>query len=205
MNSALATAALLQQATGSDLPAPDNLRKLVELAFQYGPFLFALLFTLYIARWTYGNYRDVCARTNPRAEKAEIKTCQWMFVFTSLFGVMLVVVSVVWWFFYRPALYIFQGQITRLREYEKIACKDFYFRARSLMKPGENVPELRDEEFIAIQTVPFPENKRFEILFSKSGGEPECSGGVIPRHRASGAEITRPAVLRPSGPPFRVG
>ncbi len=157
----------------SGLTKPDTWRQLVELAYQYGPFFFALLFTLVLARWTYGNYKDVCARTHPPAGKGEIQTCQWTFVFTSLFGVALVAVTVGWWFRYRPALYVFQGQISRLRDYEKIACKDFFFRSRVLVKLGENLPEYRDEEVIAIQLVPFTDRQRFELLFSKSGGEPD--------------------------------
>jgi hypothetical protein len=157
----------------SGLTNPSTWRQLIELAYQYGPFFFALLFTLVLARWTYGNYKDVCARKDPPAGNEEIQTCRWTFVFTSLFGVVLVAVTVGWWFRYRPALYVFQGQISRLRDYEKIACKDFFFRSRLLGKLGENLPEYRDEEFIAIQAIPFTDSQRFELFFSKSGGEPD--------------------------------
>ncbi len=44
----------------------ERIAQLTNLAFQFGPFLFALLFSLVITRWAYKIYKEANQRKDPR-------------------------------------------------------------------------------------------------------------------------------------------
>jgi hypothetical protein len=145
---------------------------LAALTFQYGPFVFALLFTLYVSRWTHRNYVTASTRT-PSASRTEQRVHLGVYLGTTVFGMALVIASVVWWVRFRPAIHVFRGEIHSLKDYEKVVSKNLYFRSRRFGKLADNLPEVRDEEFVALQESPFAVDQEFEILFSKGSGNPE--------------------------------
>ncbi|MFQ5825530.1 MAG: hypothetical protein ACE5JB_15940 [bacterium] len=151
----------------------ENILHLTNLAFRFGPFLFALLFTLYVSRWGYKNYNKANLRTNPPASENEINTLRLYFLGTATFGLILVIVSIIWWFNYQVSFHVFKGKIVSLKEYEKIASNDLYFKPIIITKLEKGLPQIRDEHFIFIQNKPFENNQRFKIYYSKGQGKVE--------------------------------
>lgn len=151
----------------------EYISQLTNLAFQFGPFLFALLFTLFVSRWGYKIYRKANIRDNPPASEKEISTYRLYFLGTAIFGLVLVIISIIWWFNYQSAIHIFKGKIVGLKEYEKITSSSLYFKPVLLTKLDENIPQIRDVHFIFIQSKPFSENQKFKIYYSKGQGKTE--------------------------------
>jgi hypothetical protein len=146
----------------------ENLSKLSELALQYGPFFFSILFVLGVMRWAYKVFKETSTRTNPPASQRDLSTVRLVFLGTFFFGLMLVVVSVVWWLGFRPKIYAYQGEIIDLQEYETLvpASEKVYFRA----EPKESIDgiPLRNEHFLIVQNSPISMGQSFDIEFSKN-------------------------------------
>ncbi len=151
----------------------DNISYLTNLAFRFGPFLFALLFTLYISRWGYNNYNKANLRINPLASDIEKNTLRIYFLGTAIFGMILVVVSIVWWFNFQLNIHVFEGKIVALNEYEKVTSNELYFKPVLLSKIEQNLPQYREENFIVVQNKPFDDNQEFIIFYSKGEGKIE--------------------------------
>ncbi|MBD3338467.1 MAG: hypothetical protein GF353_05130 [Candidatus Lokiarchaeota archaeon] len=151
----------------------ENISYLTSLAFRFGPFLFALLFTLFVSRWAYNNYNKANLRTNPPASDSEINTLRSYFLGAAVVSVILVGLSVKFWFDYQSSFHVFKGTITNLKEYEKITSNDLYLKATMIRPLEKGLPQIRDEHFICIQNKPFENDQRFKIYYSKGQGRVE--------------------------------
>ena len=142
----------------------DDIITLTETAFKFGPFLFALLFTLWISRWTYKIYH-----AQKESTSKEKNTYRWIFVGTTIFGMLLVIVSVIWWWNYGHTsnTYVFRAELKNLKDYERVESHNLYFRSRWTGQIGEDIPQFHDEEFAIIQETPFHSDQKFYIKFSK--------------------------------------
>src|SRR5207244_5847470 len=167
-SSVMALRFLLAATTPDGAFGGETFRGLVELAFQYGPFLFSLVFLFFITRWACTNYADVCRRKD--ALPGEKRTHQCVFIASFLIAVFLVMVSVTWWFKYRPSIYVFRGEIAALKEYEHITSPTLYLRTVRTVSIDSKAPEERDEQFIIVQEKPFASGDEFELKFSKGEG-----------------------------------
>ena len=147
---------------------PENLSKLSEIALQYGPFFFAVLFVLGVMRWAYKVFKETNAKTNPPATPKELSAARLVFLGTFFFGLALVVVSVVWWLGFRPRIYAFLGEITNLHDYETLApaSENLYFRAEP-KDPIDGIP-LRNEHFVIVRNSPLNKGEIFDVEFSKN-------------------------------------
>lgn len=144
--------------------------ELISLAYQYGPFLFALLFSVGITRWGHGIYRQACARKNPPASEKEKETYRIYFISMAAFGSLLVVISIAWWFLYQPENHVFYGEIKGLKDYEGITSDSLFFKPVYLRQLERAAPQLRNEEFVIVRDKPFSAGETFEVLFSKGQG-----------------------------------
>lgn len=113
------------------------MKESAELAFQYGPFFFSLLFLVSISRWAFRNYNAACRRTNPAPDAKEISTLKNTYVASFLVGTVLVLASVVWWFLYRPQRFIFEGEIDSLEQYDILlsGSEKIFFRSTYQQAP----------------------------------------------------------------------
>jgi hypothetical protein len=145
---------------------PDVL-EIAAKAFQLGPFLFAVLFNLVITVWAHRIYREASTRSNPSASEKELNTYRLYFWLVVGFGIILVIVSIIWWFKAQPEVYIYKGVIQNLKPHERIVSGSLYFKTVVKKVPFEDDLQLRDEQFVAIQEKPFKENDEFEILYGK--------------------------------------
>jgi hypothetical protein len=148
------------------LPSLDHL---VELAFQYGPFLFALLFLLSIVRWAQQKFQEI-QKQNPPSSSQTVNSYRFVYLASFAVGVALVIVSVVWWWQYRPTIYVYRGVIENLDETQTLDGETAYFHAKRIPPAMADVPEERDEKFIVVQTVPFLSTDTVEVFFAKTGG-----------------------------------
>ncbi|MEE9555041.1 MAG: hypothetical protein V3W18_12155 [candidate division Zixibacteria bacterium] len=146
-----------------------------KLAYQFGPFMFALLFCLIITRWGYKIYQRANLRTPPASDR-EKNTYRIYFISTAAFGFLLVITSVVWWVFNQPSVYIFKGEIAGLREYEKIVSNELYLRRVEVEIPGEtteNNLRISNEYFVYVQEKPITDGQVFTLYYRKENGRHE--------------------------------
>jgi len=151
----------------------ENISQLTKLSYQYGPFLFALLFNLVISRWGYKIYNRAIQRKDPKATEQELKTYRGYFLGTAIFGVILVIISIIWWFITQTSVHVFTGKIVSLKEYEKVTSSTLFFRPVFVAKLEENIPQIRDENFLFIQNKPFTTEQKFKIYYNKGEGRLE--------------------------------
>jgi hypothetical protein len=139
----------------------ETFRKFTEIAYQFGPFFFALLFIFVVSRWAYKIYHAQHKSTDKEKE-----TYRWIFISTTVFGMILVMLSVMWWWNYRPTVYIFRGKVKNLKEYERVISDNLFLKPVWSGK-YENVPQKHTEEFAVIQETPFSPGQSFEMQFLK--------------------------------------
>jgi hypothetical protein len=141
-----------------------------ELAFQYGPFFFSLLFMIYLVGSRAKAYTRAASR-QPPASKDELSTLKWLLNLSFAVGVVLVAVSVAWWLWYRPALYAFQGKLHNLRSYQHVASPgQVYFKpvyGDPAVSPDD---QIRDEVFVATKRTPFRKGDSIHIEVWKGSG-----------------------------------
>ena len=77
----------------------EGLGDLTELAFEFGPFLFAILVLLVITQRTHKAYTAITARTDPPAKKGELDAHRFAFRSSWIAAWVLLAVAVGWWIY----------------------------------------------------------------------------------------------------------
>src|SRR5215469_15946314 len=80
-------------------PRTDSIGSLVKLAYDFGLFLFALLFLLVVTRTSHKYYYEITGRTQPPATPSQTAVYRLYFVSSFIFGIVLVIASVGWWIY----------------------------------------------------------------------------------------------------------
>lgn len=150
---------------------------LLPIAFQFGPFLFALLFMLFITRTAKSWMCEANARS-PSADEVEKKTLRTYFVSTYVFGLLLVVLSVSWWLYFQyEKHHVMEGVISDLRVNQYVYSDSIYLRAIQKQMPAG--PSYQDYYFALVRTSPFRKGEKIQIKYweivaaSGSGPAPE--------------------------------
>lgn len=147
----------------------DLIAALSNLAFQYGPFLFALLFSVFITRWAYGIYQKACVRVEPKeATDREKNTCRIYFLGTAGFSILLVIAAILWWFLNAPVTYKFMGKIEDLKDYQKTVSQSFYLKPSYIIPPDIDLPATHDDYFVIVRNKPFKKGEVFDISICSS-------------------------------------
>jgi hypothetical protein len=142
-----------------------------SLAHQYGPFLFAILFTLVVTRVA-NNFYSEC-RKDPRAGTADIALYRMYFASSFVFSIVLVLAAVSWWFWTQKDTYVFRFAIDGLRHGESVESDD-YFRRR--WKSDNDDPKY---EFVVVQDKPFAPGKTFSVNYFRRSNSPPSADGLI--------------------------
>jgi hypothetical protein len=142
----------------------NSLKDLAGLAYQYGPFIFALIFLYNISRWAWRNYDQ--ARAQTPADPKPVTRAWHTFVASFAVAILLVGISVWWWISHGP-LYEFTGAIYDLDNNTSVYCDSLYFRVRQHPLYSPNDVPLKDEEFLAVAKHPFNKGDRFTIEVRK--------------------------------------
>ncbi len=141
----------------------NNPSELSKLAFQYGPFFFSVLFSLFIPKTIHGH---IAKAKDPREKKVYIRIYQLAFAF----GIALVVASVGWWFVRFPYTYVFAGKFCNLDDYVMLNSDSLFFKPVNLPFAGEE-DLVKNVEFMIMQNNPFRKGQQFSLYLKKEGGE----------------------------------
>ena len=177
----------------------------IKLVFQYGSFAFAVLFCIVLTRWGYGIYQKACSRKDPPASEKEKNTYRIYFLSVAFFGIILVVVSTIFWIVKYKSWYVYEGVIKKLKEHEKITSSDLYLQ-KDWMGPLGEGSQIRDEYFIVIQNEPFTKGQKFKLNFSKGGGRwdefpVEYIPGINPEYSYEFSLEEEKTIFRLTNPP----
>jgi len=178
----------------------------VRLVFQYGSFAFAVLFCIVLTRWGYGIYQKACSRKDPPASEKEKNTYRIYFLSVAFFGIILVVVSTIFWIAKYESWHVYKGVIKKLEHYKKITSSDLYLQ-QDWKDPLGGKSQIRDEHFIVIQNKPFTEDQEFKVTFSKRGDQwddelpVEYIPGIIPEYSYEFSPEKEKMILKLTNPP----
>jgi hypothetical protein len=149
---------------------------LTSLAFQYGPFLFAILFMLFITRTARRWYGEVSTRLPP-PEPEERRTFRRYFLATYCFSMFLVVLSICWWIYSQYGKHhVYEGTFVNLREnqYVDIDSQEFFTRQVTKQEPFPNGAHLRDYYFVIVSSRPLHRGDKIWVRY----WELDTAGGV---------------------------
>lgn len=141
----------------------NSISQLVHLSYQFGPFAFALIFLIVMARWGQKKWGEVCTRKKPAASDAEKSTYRFYFIGVTSVGVVLVGVSVYWWWTHQP-IYLYEGQIETLAETDTVEGTNVYVR-NEYYKQDPDSPQFRDVHFLIKQTEPFEDGQDVNLRY----------------------------------------
>lgn len=144
------------------------LTQATHLVYQFGPFAFALLFLTYIPRWSQKRLQEAATR-NPPADALEKRTYLGYFIGTSLIGVVLVALSVIWWWNNRP-LYIYEGSIEAVSELHSIDGSRLFTKNEYWAQDKDN-PQYRDVHFMIIQNEPFVDGQEISLRHRRGASQ----------------------------------
>jgi hypothetical protein len=174
---------------GFDTQAINAIEALTRLAEQFGPFLFALLFIIFVSRTAHGYYAECMARTAPPPTEQETKTYRLYFMSSFAIGVVVMGLSIGWWF-YRQAKgnYVYQISIINLEPDEKVI-SEFYSRTNVRQSIPGIAPNhdalflvVRDQPYTVGQTLLFEYIKQTPVVASSGGGSnPLIGSGLTPK------------------------
>jgi hypothetical protein len=191
-----------------DIPAFE---RVVQLALQFGPFLFAILFILVVTRTAYGYYNDCITRTAPPASAEERKTYRFYFLCSVWAGIAVMALSIDWWVYAQSrGNNVYQVAIVNLKSDEYISA-DYFTKSvqRPVVRGGS---PIHDDYLLVVQDKPFQIGDKFTFSYYKVAGVPG-SGlvgvdpvelGVPTRVTAADENDSRPQILMgevTQGPP----
>ncbi len=154
----------------------DFLEFLVRLAYQFGPFLFAVLFMVFIVK-TAHTYNVEIANRPKEAPPKERNIYLGYFVGTVAVGFILVFISVGWWIYAQLQSHVYEFVIKDLRINQYIHASDGYMQdqKRDALFPGG--PVLHDQKFVFVSSRPFVPGQtiRLQLWEMDSAGQ---TGGI---------------------------
>jgi hypothetical protein len=141
----------------------NNPGELAKLAFQFGPFLFSVLFSISIP-WILHGY--IAKTKDKKQERVYLR----FFQITLYFGIALVLASVIWWFKHFPYTYVFKGKINDIENYIDLRSDALFFKPTAItFAVAEDL--VRNMEFMVFQDKPFIKGQEFRLYLKKGGGE----------------------------------
>ena len=152
-----------------------GLTSVVQLAERFGPFLFAILFIVFVTRVAHSYYNEANTRKDPPAGDQERETYRFYFLCSVWCGVAVMVLSIGWWFYTQSqGSHTYQITVKALSEDEMVYADDYFSRSAP-HPPIPGVLGSHDEHFLVARQEPFTVGERFNLLFYK---KPEAVGGV---------------------------
>jgi len=143
-----------------------------QLAFQYGPFFFSLLYLYSLSRWAWTKYHQALSVPveNPHRSSAVQVGC-YVFVASFVVGILLTLAACVWWWRYRPTKFVFAGRIVGLHSYEEVSFPDMYTKHEDRPAMVYQPDQLHNQRFMLVQDKPFRNGQIFEVDFGKKGND----------------------------------
>lgn len=156
-----------------------TIEKLVPLAEQFGPFLFAVLFLLVITRTAHSYYRESSTRIPP-AQPDELKAYRNYFVCSMWFGLAVTTLSIGWWVYvHMQGNHTYQVTINNLQQDEEVSAE--YFSRRSIHSIDNGLAPLHDLQFLIVQNQPFNVGETFTFFIYKRPAKVDPgTPGIVP-------------------------
>jgi hypothetical protein len=144
----------------------------VQLAEQFGPFLFAVLFILVITRTAHGYYHDAITRADPHASVEERRTYRFYFLCSVWAGLVVMTLAIGWWLYanWRGSNF-YQVAILNLKDNEMISA-DYFTKSvqRPLVSGGT---PIHDVYLLILRDSPFRVGEKFPLSYYKLERAPE--------------------------------
>jgi hypothetical protein len=165
-------------------PELKTVEVLVQLANEFGPFLFAILFILFVTRTAHGYYKECSTRQNPAASDEERRTYRFYFVCSMWCGVLVMMLSIGWWVYARiNGPHVFQIAIVNLQSDEQLLADYYFKRVPRPSPPG--APVVSDYFFLLVKPAPFEVGEKFAFDYYKIPAIPAgAPSGVAPQAHA---------------------
>ena len=146
--------------------------RMVQLAEQFGPFLFAVLFILVITRTAHRYYREAITRTEPPASPEERRTYRFYFLCSIWAGLAVMSLAIGWWLYANwRGNNFYQVAILNLRENEGISTNYFTKKvSRPVIVGGTPV---HDVYLLIVRDRPFQVGEKFSVSYYKLTSTPE--------------------------------
>jgi hypothetical protein len=152
-----------------ELPAFE---RTVQLAEQFGPFLFAVLFILVITRTAHSYYRESLTRKNPPASPEERRTYRFYFLCSIWAGLAAMALAIGWWLYgnWRGNNF-YQVAILNLKANESISANYF---TKSIQRPrvAGGTP-VHDVYLLIVRDRRFKVGEKFPVSYYKLTSRPE--------------------------------
>jgi hypothetical protein len=152
-----------------------TIETLTKLADQFGPFLFAILFILFVPRVARGYYVACMTRTAPPAGEQEQKTYRFYFVTSIVVGIAVMVASIGWWIYAQArGNHVYQIAIVDLAPDETVLSD--YFYKNSPRPTIADVQPMHDSFFLIVRDRPFEVGETVRFQYFKIPRDPSLSG-----------------------------
>lgn len=132
------------------------------MAFELGPFFFAILFTLLIVGMAHRCYRNI--RKEPKASEKEKKCYMMYFVSSFVAGLLLVFISVAWWMYAHIAKHTLEGRIIGLEQNQILQAYTDNVYLRTAERPVAGGWKTVEIEFAIVRDSPFNQGQKFTFF-----------------------------------------
>ncbi|HEY1474323.1 MAG TPA: hypothetical protein VGF53_09600 [Pseudolabrys sp.] len=140
---------------GLEQQAVGVIEALTNLAQEFGPYLFAILFIVFVPRIAHGYYTACATRTAPPPGKQELNVYRLYFVSSVGVGIVVMGLSISWWFYqHAKTKFIYQISINDLSSYERVA-SEYYYRDNPHQSILPGVAATHDALFLIVRNEPF--------------------------------------------------
>ena len=145
--------------------------RLVQLASEFGPFLFAILFIMFVTRTARGYYNEVSTRTAPAASREELRAYRFYFICSIWAGLAVMALAVGWWVYanWRGGNF-YQVAILNLKSDERISADYFTKSVQRPVVPGGS--PVHDDYLLIVRDQPFQVGEKFFVSYYKLGTAP---------------------------------
>jgi hypothetical protein len=153
----------------------DFLELIVRLAYQFGPFLFAVLFMLVITKSAH-QYNVELAGRQIRPTPREEAMYQAYFVCTAACGVILVFISVGWWIISQMQSHVYEFVIRDLKINQFVRSSDGFMQdeKRDAAFPGG--PLFHNQHFVIVSDRPFVPGQAIKLQLWETDAQGSAGG-----------------------------
>lgn len=181
-----------------------SVEALVRLAVTFGPFLFAILFTLLLVTRARSWYVACMTRRRPPPTEQEQKTYRLYFLSTVWAGFIFTGLCTGWWLYANTrTVNVYQFAVVALRSDEKIL-SDYF--SKDIQRPtiGDVAP-LHDSFFVLVQDRPLQPGDQLSFQYFKLPTDPapggtSASSNEIQIKYSGGNRLTYRVAMKPEGP-----
>jgi hypothetical protein len=166
---------------GLDKQAISAIDALTRLAEQFGPFLFALLFIIFVTRTAHSYYAECTARTKPPPSEQETKTYRLYFVSSFVVGIVVMALSIGWWFIRQAkGNFVYQISIVNLDPDEKVVSE--YYSRNNVRQSIPGIRPNHDALFLIVRDQPYAVGQTLSFQYVKQtpAAMPSGAGSTAP-------------------------